>query len=314
MMRRASLIYVLTLACGALASGLVWAHSQTRLDPGMPALAWPFEPWVSALMLLGLLCYGVGLRRLHHRGGRGRAAYVGQAAAFVSGWLALLLAIDSPIEVWNAALFSMHMVQHELLMAVAAPLLVVGRPLATWRRALPIRARRGLGRTLGKRSLLAARRTLALPAPAWLLNAAALWIWHVPPLFEAALAHPWIHALQHTSFFLSALIYWWTVFGPRARHDRSGQAMVSVFTTMIHTGALGALLTFTPTLWYPSYAPTCAALGVDPLRDQELGGLVMWVPGGFVYLIAAMCVAARWLMGRAGPVLAAGAASTHPPG
>jgi cytochrome c oxidase assembly factor CtaG len=140
------------------------------------------------------------------------------------------------------------------------------------------------------------------------LHAAALWGWHAPVFFEAALARPGIHTLQHASFLVSALLFWWTVFSNTQRSERSAHAMLSLFTTMVHTGALGALLTLSPGLWYPSYIESTSALGFDPLQDQQLGGLVMWVPGGLAYLVGGLLVSARWLTRRPPPHVAPGVA------
>jgi cytochrome c oxidase assembly factor CtaG len=137
----------------------------------------------------------------------------------------------------------------------------------------------------------ALRRVTMHALGAWLLHALALWLWHLPPLFQAALHHPLLHILQHVCFFGSALGYWWSVLG-RA-HRPKGSAMASLFTTMLHTSVLGALLTFAPSPWYASAG--MRAFGLSALEDQQLGGLIMWVPGGLAYLIAGLGLLARWL-------------------
>ena len=115
-----------------------------------------------------------------------------------------------------------------------------------------------------------------------------------------------MHTLQHASFLLTAVLFWWSLFGEGSRRQQdSGRAMLAIFTTMIHTSALGALITLAPTLWYPTYVEPTSALGIDPLRDQQLGGLIMWVPGADAYLLGALAVCARWLMGAPAPWLAA---------
>jgi putative membrane protein len=172
---------------------------------------------------------------------------------------------------------------------------VAGRPLGVWIWALPRPARLWVGGIVRARAFARAWRFLTAPLVAWLLHALALWAWHAPGLFEAALAHPWVHTLQHASFLLTALIFWWTVTGEGARRSTSGHAMLSLFTTMVHTSALGALITLSPELWYPSYVEPCSALGIDPLHDQQLGGLIMWVPGAAAYLAGGLLVAGRWL-------------------
>jgi putative membrane protein len=134
------------------------------------------------------------------------------------------------------------------------------------------------------------------PLAAWSLHALALWAWHVPALFDAALHSEAVHIAQHVSFLLTALFFWWAVLGhdPRGRYG-PGHSVGYLFTTMLHTAALGALLSLAPTPWYPGYLAPAAALGVDPVEDQQLGGLVMWVPAGFAYVIAALAVLGRML-------------------
>ena len=126
----------------------------------------------------------------------------------------------------------------------------------------------------------------------------ALWLWHAPPLFEASLRSEGVHTLQHISLLATALLFWWSVLGT-AKRGAQGGALVSLFTTMVHTGALGALLTLSSAVWYPSYAPTAPVFGLTAPEDQQLGGLIMWVPAGLVYVIVGLALANRWL-GSAG--------------
>ncbi|WP_027800755.1 cytochrome c oxidase assembly protein [Paraburkholderia dilworthii] len=301
------------LALGAACIPLtVEAHVLSAAERSAPpVLRWTFEPWVVVLLIISLGLYAAGYRRLCARSRRGRGIRVRQLCAFVAGWLALVAALDSPLDALSAALFSAHMVQHELMMIVAAPLLVLGRPLAVWLWAFPPAARHAIAAAVRTPVLHGLWRALCAPAAAWLLHAAALWVWHMPRFFEAALASDGIHTFQHASFLLSALLFWWVVFGEGARRNQSGYAMLSLFTTMVHTGALGALLTLAPGLWYPAYIEPTSALGFDPLQDQQLGGLVMWVPGGLAYLIAALLTGARWLMHRAPATLMPATLAAH---
>jgi putative membrane protein len=282
-------------------TGSVPAHVLSADERSAPVLGWTFEPWVVVLMLASLLLYGIGYARLRRRSRRGRPTHSTQLAAFVGGWLALVAALFSPLDALSAALFSAHMVQHELLMIVAAPLLVIGRPLGVWMWAFPRTARERLGRAVRSSWIRTPWHWLTAPTIAWMLHAAALWAWHGPVLFEAALAYPSVHTLQHASFLISALLFWWTIFGETGRHRHGAYAMLALFTTMVHTGALGALLTLAPGVWYPSYVESTTALGFDPLHDQQLGGLIMWVPAGLAYLVGALAVSARWLMRRPPP-------------
>jgi putative membrane protein len=190
------------------------------------------------------------------------------------------------------------MLQHELLMMVAAPLLVLGRPLAAWTWALRPDWRRRMAGVIRWRWLAFAWSALTRPVCAWALHAVALWAWHIPPFFEAALHNEGLHILQHASFFVTALLFWWAVLGSDARSKTSAFAMVYLFTTMMHTSALGALLSLAPTPWYAPYVPLTAALGLDPVDDQQLGGLIMWVPAALAYVVAALAVIGR-MLGRA---------------
>jgi putative membrane protein len=264
-----------------------------------PLDVWPVDPWLAAILAASLLAYGLGLARLWRRAGAARGVTVPRALAFAAGWLTLAVALVSPLDTLGSWLFSAHMLQHEALMVLAAPLLVLGRPLAVWLWALPPHLRSGAARACRAPVVAGPWRLLTQPSVAWGLHGVVLWGWHVPALFQAALASPALHTLQHLSFFLSALLFWWAPLGSQSRASQ-GAAMLYLFTTMVHTGALGALLTFAPTIWYPWYGDSAAALNVDPLWDQQLGGLVMWVPAGFAYLFAGLAVAGSMLQERQG--------------
>jgi putative membrane protein len=129
-------------------------------------------------------------------------------------------------------------------------------------------------------------------APRCRNHALALWIWHVPALFVAALATEALHVLQHTCFFVPALVLWWAAFG-RGFRAPDTTSIALLFTTMLHTSALGLLLTFAPTPWYTQRAPRL--FGLTALEDQQLGGFVMWVPGGLAHLVAGLVIVAAWL-------------------
>jgi putative membrane protein len=218
------------------------------------------------LLALALAFYVLGLLRLWGKAGAGRAIRFAHVACFFLGWLVAGLALLSPLHHYAERLLWAHMVQHELLMVVAAPLLVLGKPVEAWRWVFPLRM----------------PKLLTDPAFAWGLHALGIWLWHGPPLFDAAVRNPWLHLAQHTSFFVPAAIFWWAVLAPGSRPLG---ALVALFTTMLHTGALGALMTFSRYSWYAGYT----------LEDQQLAGLVMWVPAGAAYPAAALFVISRWL-------------------
>ena len=218
------------------------------------------------LLAASALLYALGLRRLWGKAGAGRGITLANAACFAAGWAVLAAALLSPLHHAAERLVWAHMVQHELLMVVAAPLIVLGRPLEAFGWVVPFRV----------------PRLLSDPTFAWGLHAVALWAWHAPFLFEAAVRNPWVHLVQHTSFFLPAVIFWWTVLAPGAR---ALPAVMSLLTTMMHTGALGALMTFSRAPWYAGFG----------LEDQQLAGLVMWVPAGLAYPLAALFLLSRAL-------------------
>src|SRR5690606_10548994 len=165
-----------------------------------------------------LLC-GLGLARLWRRAGIGRGIRAAEAARFAAGWAVLATALCSPIDSLGGALFSMHMVQHELLMVAAAPLLVLSRPLEAWTWALAPPWRRAFAALTRRRGFSLAWGALTEPVAAWTLHAAALWAWHVPAAFDAALAHDGWHALQHASFLGTALLFWSSVLGRPGRQE-----------------------------------------------------------------------------------------------
>ena len=257
----------------------------------------PFEILLAGLLLAGAVFYVRGIARLWRKAGAGRGIRRRELASFALGWACLAVALLSPIDAVAEFSFAAHMVQHELLMVVAAPLIVLGRPVETFAWGVSTAAAQAFAAAARTDFIQAVWRPLTSPLGTWGLHALALWVWHVPALFELALHHFGWHVTQHVCFFVSALGFWWSVFarGPRSA---DGLAMASLFTTMLHTSALGALLTFAPTAWYP--LDGSVAFGLTALEDQQLGGLVMWVPGGMAYMVAGLAVVRRWLVAGRG--------------
>jgi putative membrane protein len=259
------------------------------------ARAWSFDPLVVISLAIAAVLFAVGLRRLWREAPKRRAIRSWEALCFALGWLALFIALVSPVHAWGQVLFSAHMSQHEILMLVAAPLLVLGRPLIAFLWALPLNWSRQLGNFTKIGWLNRVWTTLTIPLVAWLVHAVALWIWHLPLLFEAVLRYESVHTAQHLSFLISALLFWWAlIHGPQGALGY-GAAVLYLFTTSIHSGVLGALLTFAGSVWYPSYTGLTASWGLTPLEDQQLGGLIMWIPAGLVYIIAGLALFAGWL-------------------
>lgn len=265
-------------------SSLAFAHAGEPLQPHDLWTAWEFDPGIVVPLLISGLLYVTGIRRT-------TAIRRWEAVCFGAGWATLVIALVSPVHPLGEALFSAHMVQHELLMVVAAPLLVLGRPVVAFLWALPFEWRRRLGRAMKRSSPQFIWGALTAPFGAWLLHAIVLWGWHAPPLFQATLTSDMVHSAQHISFLGSALLFWWALL----RDMRYGAGVLYLFTTAIHTSILGALLTFSTGLWYPAYAARTAAWGLTPIQDQQLGGLIMWVPAGLIYVIAGLWLTGLWL-------------------
>jgi cytochrome c oxidase assembly factor CtaG len=277
------------IACGILLGfgRIALAHSGEPLEPHDLWRSWSFDPGIVVPLLVTAILFLRGARR-------NRGVSRVQFGCFWSGWLLLALALVSPLHPAGEALFSAHMMQHELLMIAAAPLLVLSRPLVPMLWGLPFEWRRTLGQWSKRRAPQAMWRFITLPMFAWCFHAAALWLWHVPALFQATLDNEWIHSAQHLSFFGSALLFWWSLFYAHGRASY-GASVMYIFTTAVHTSILGALLTFSQTVWYPDYLGTTAAWGLTPLQDQQIGGLIMWIPAGIVYVAAGMWMFALWL-------------------
>jgi cytochrome c oxidase assembly factor CtaG len=281
-----------TLSAAAPATAA--AHPVTHLQPHDLWQAWSFEPLVVIGLLMSGGLYSVGLRRLWSRGS-GVGIRRWEAAAFAVGWLVTVLALVSPLHELGGVLFAAHMAQHELLISVCAPLLIVGRPLIPFLWGLPQSWRRRLGDWTHTDGISRTWYLLSLPSVAFCLHAIALWTWHLPGPYQSTLTSELMHSLQHLSFLGTALLFWWTIFKVRGSELGYGAAVFYLFGTALQTGALGALLTFAPRLWYPAYATTTGPWGLTPLEDQQLGGLIMWIPSSIPYAIAALYMFARWL-------------------
>ena len=273
------------------------AHAGEPLSPHDLAGAWEFAPPVVGMLLALSLCYGLAVTNLWRAAGRGRLVAPWQAATFALGIAALAAALLSPLDAFGGALFSAHMAQHVLLMMVAAPLLALGAPAYLWLWVLPLRARRNLAHWwLSRRYLGQIAHLLGLPLTIWLVSTAALWLWHVSRLYEAALADDLVHALEHGTFLATAWLFWGVVLAlVRPVKKGDGIAILMVFAAAMQSGILGALITFARVPWYPAYAATTAAWGLTPLEDQQLAGVIMWVPAGTVYLAATLAILGRRL-------------------
>jgi cytochrome c oxidase assembly factor CtaG len=252
-------------------------------------------PLTPIAIVAGAGLYATGLTRLWRRAGVGQGITRAQVAAAAAGWATLWIALVSPLPWLSAILFSAHMTQHELLMIVAAPLFAFAKPALAALWVLSSRARVRAGMLLHAPIVHGAWRRLTSPFAAFALHGVALWIWHAPVLFDAALHSPVVHGVQHLSFFLTAMLFWWAMVHGRYGRLGYGVAVCYVFLTTLHNSALGLLFVVSEGVWYRPYAATGAARRIDPLADQQLAGLLMWIPAGVVLMVFGLALFAAWL-------------------
>lgn len=259
------------------------ALAHGRDAPHTAHAGWPLESWLVLPLLVVAMLYLSGSTRTR------RAPW--RATLFWLGLGTLALALVSPLHEAAERLFTLHMIEHELLMVVAAPLLVASRPGGVLLWGLPGAARRPLVAAIQHPWTRATWRGASELWSATALHAIALWVWHLPSLFQAATTHSGIHVLQHVSFLASALLLWHAALQPRVR----GQAVLALFLTSLQAGLLGSLLTVSRTLWYPDAPDPFPEFGLTRAEDQALAGLVMWIPACSVYALAALALMGRWL-------------------
>ncbi|HEV2706191.1 MAG TPA: cytochrome c oxidase assembly protein [Pyrinomonadaceae bacterium] len=270
------------------------AHEGKPHRPSDLLWTWGLDPLVIVCLVLSGWLYARGVRKLW-RAGSGRGIRRWEVWVYAAGWATLFVALVSPLHPLGEVLFSAHMTQHELLMLVAAPLVVLGRPLVAFLWALPLRWARRVGGWSRAKWFARAWASVTNPLAAWVIHAAALWVWHIPLLFEATLKSDLVHTAQHICFLGSALLFWWALIHGAQGLTGYGAAVLYLFTTSVHSGVLGALITFARGVLYAPYAETTVSWGLTALEDQQLGGLIMWIPAGVVYIIAGLALCAGWM-------------------
>ncbi|NZA25780.1 cytochrome c oxidase assembly protein [Luteimonas sp. SJ-92] len=274
------------LGCWFGATAPALAHQRE----GVPTLAtaWSLSPLLLAPLALLVLLYAAGLARLWRRAGAGHGVAFAEASAFVAGIVALLLATVWPLDAYGEWSLAAHMAQHMLLLALVPPLLLAGRPLAVAAMALPRRWAQALHRATRR----PAERMAQALATATAAHLAVMLAWHLPAATAAALANDAVHWLMHGSF-LAAGLWFWAALWRRIRmpDTGAGAGVVALVAVMMGMGLLGALLTFSARPLYPVYVQRAPLLGLDPLADQQLAGIVMWVPSALPYLLGGL-----WLL------------------
>jgi putative membrane protein len=271
-----------SLTAGAVVAP--WLIARPALAHDGALLHDPAGAVLAVLLAVVAALWLVGIARSRRRPPPSRLA------AFALGWLVVVLTLFGPLDELAHRSLAAHMVQHMLLIAIVPPLLVGGAPVAAMLRALPARARGAPAAFYAA----AERALIARPLTAALFHGATLWLWHLPGPYQAAVASPALHHLEHATLLLGAVWFWATLLAPARRGGGGfGGALIAALLTVMHTGMLGALLTFAPAPLYPEHPSTLVALSA--LQDQQLAGLIMWVPGGLAYTLAIVVLGLAWL-------------------
>jgi putative membrane protein len=259
--------------------------------------AWTFDPAVIASIVLVAALYARGLSTLAGKrpGGRPSVIRPRQAWSFYAGLGLLGVALVSPLDALSGTLLSAHMAQHLILILMAPPLLVYGRPGLVLMMGLPRNVRsklREIEWDWGLQPLVRASRNPLLVLGGVLVS---MWAWHLPPLYDAAIANPVVHAAEHLSFLVTALAFWRLIIDGSPRRRLSYPAAIPLtFAVMLGSAALGAAITLSPHVLYPVYRAGASMWGISALGDQQLAGALMWIPPGGVYLITMLVLARRW--------------------
>ena len=261
---------------------------------------WSFDPPLVLVIDLAIL-YWLGNRRTVTPE-RTRVAQRWRTGCFYAALAVLAVALASPIELLSEQLFWVHMIQHVLLLMVAAPLFVLARPWIRLWRCLPLSGRRSLGRALSQGEsaapLRALSRAIGNPAASFVLFSGVLLAWHVPLLFDATLRSSELHALEHTLFFCTALLFWKQVIpsAPLRALLSSPQRVGYLVGAMIVSWVLAVVLALAPHPLYSFYAHEAVRPGgISAMADQQIAAGVMWVPGSITFLIVIFAYVHRWL-------------------
>ncbi|MGH7657075.1 MAG: cytochrome c oxidase assembly protein [Gemmatimonadales bacterium] len=290
---------------------LALLHDGPVIGPDGVWSAWSGNTLVMVALVITGVAYAVGLRRMWARSHPGGGVSRGCAVAFAGGLGALAFALLSPVDSLGEFLLSAHMIQHLILILIAAPLIVAGMPATALLWSLPAGARRAAGQWWNhSRVVRPGVRACLHPAVIWFLAAGTLLTWHLPALYQAALGNSAVHAVEHLSFVATSIGFWWVVLQPSGhRRLPLGEAIPFVIAAGIVHAMLGALLTFSAFAWYPAQSRAASLWGLTPLEDQQLAGLIMWIPAAMVYLGVTAWLFLKWLDSRAreaSPARAAG--------
>lgn len=259
---------------------------------------WSWDPSLIYVAVAAVMYVLGGFRRGTSRSRRSdRGGELLHELSFAAGLASIVIALDSPIDYYSDQLFWVHMAQHIVLLTVAPPLILFGRPWPRMWQALPLRWRTSAGRTLVGARWTAPVRAIAKPAPAWILFNANMLVWHVPAAYNLTLNHQWVHDCEHALFFFTGLLFWAHVVDPGPLRQRMNWYWRAMYVTgaMVAGWILAILLVLVKDPLYPHYAHLLSRPGgITALSDQQIAGGMMWVPGSVSYSIALLAIFSRW--------------------
>lgn len=260
-------------------------------------LAWNFDPFVTISLIVTAVAYYWALRRVREAGRYEHPNW--QVLCFYAGLLTVALALLGPFDMYNDDVFTFHMIQHMILIQATAPLLLFGRPVQLALHAISPKDSGPVLRTvLRPRGVRWVLTFLTNPIVAFFLFNGAIVLWHFPQFYDAAIVNETIHVIEHMTFLSVALFYWWPMIDPIPRHHKMKRtwAVISVFfAMMISSNGLGAILTLADSVIYSPYLANPNPFGWSPHVDQQIGGLLMWVVGGLLWLFVALGIIIRIL-------------------
>lgn len=260
-------------------------------------LAWNFDPLVTIGLIVTAVAYYWALRRVRAADRYHHPTW--QTLCFYAGLLTIALALLGPFDMYNDDVFTFHMIQHMLLIVVAAPLLLLGRPVHLALHAIsPKSSGPVIRKVLRPRAVRGVLTFITNPLVAFFLYNGSIVLWHFPQFYDAAILNNTVHVIEHITFLGVALLFWWPMIDPIPRHHKMKRlwAVISVFfTMMISSNGLGAILTLSDSVIYSPYLANPNPFGWDPHSDQQIGGLIMWVGGGLIWFFVALGIIVRIL-------------------
>jgi putative membrane protein len=268
------------------------------MDPTLRALitSWDWRPEILLILVISAALYITGWSRLRRRGRRQVASGL-RLASYLSGLGVVAVSLMSAIDILGSFFFFMHMLQHLLLIMVAPVLIWLGNPFPFLIWGLP--KGRQIGTALLSRQAPFRAALQRLPAGAILiLSVALLWGWHDPAAYDAAIRYGWVHDVQHLTFFLPAVLFWWKVTGaaPHVHGRLTAPGRIALLIGMAVANAIpGAIIALSPQVIYEYYLAIPRLWGISAHQDQIIGGILMWIPGTMMYLLAVLVILGRLL-------------------